>query len=230
MASCLPQTMRVGTPSARYARSEHRDHLALPVDARAQGAQDGPPGLGVGQRVEHGEDLLGIATERRIEHAEEPGTDAARHPDGRESEQRHQDLDAGNGSEAEQRAHRAPDPPAAHQHQALAALGELVGELRRHPAAERVAHHGGSLDLQDGQEVAHPVGEAGDGVVGPRLLRAPVAEQVRRNHRVVLGQLLDHRAPGVRAVTDAVDEEHGRAACRPSRRRGDSRGWWRSAR
>ena len=115
------------------------------------------------------------------------------------------DLDAGHGRQPEQRAHRAAHSPAAHQHEALAAVGELVGELRRHAAAERVPDDGDPVDLEHAEEVAHPVGVARHRVVGPRLLGAPVPEQVRRDDGVVLGQLLDHRTPGVGAVTDAVD-------------------------
>jgi len=82
-----------------------------------------------------------------------------------------------------------PTPPAAHEDQALAPLGELVGELCRHPAAERMAHDRDALDLEHAQEVAHAVGEAGHGVVGPRLLRAPVAEQVRGSNRLIHADL-----------------------------------------
>ena len=117
----------------------------------------------------------------------------------------------GHGGHAEQRADRPPHSPAAHQDEPLAAIGELVGELRRHTAAQRMPDHGDAVDLEDAQEVAHAVGEARHGVVGPRLLGASVAEEVRGDDRVVLGQLLDDRPPGVGAVADAVDEEECRA-------------------
>ena len=51
-----------------------------------------------------------------------------------------------------------PDAAAAHQDQALAAVGELVGELRRHAAAQRVPDDGDAVDLEHAQEIAHAVG------------------------------------------------------------------------
>jgi hypothetical protein len=44
---------------------EHRDHLTPPVDARAKRAEDGSSGCGVGKRVEHLEDLFGVASKIR---------------------------------------------------------------------------------------------------------------------------------------------------------------------
>ena len=60
---------------------QHGDDLALPVDARAQRAQDGAAGLRVGQRVEDGQDLLGVASERGVEEAQQRGAEAAGEPD-----------------------------------------------------------------------------------------------------------------------------------------------------
>ena len=193
---------------------EHGDDLALPIDARAQRAQDGAPRFGVGEGVEHGEDLLGVAPERRVEKAEDAGAEPAEQLDRREPQQRHQRLGTGHGGHTQQRAHGASQAPTAHQDQPLAALGKLVGELRRDAAAERVADDGGAVHLQDGEQVAHAVGVAAHGVVGSRFLGPSVAEQVRRNDGVVLGQLLEHGSPGVGAVADAVDEEDGRPTAR----------------
>ena len=50
---------------------QHRDHLALPGDARARGYAGWPGArLGVGRCVERGQDLLGVAPERGVEHAQ----------------------------------------------------------------------------------------------------------------------------------------------------------------
>ena len=193
---------------------DHGDDLAPPVDARTQRAQDGAAGFGVGQRVEHGEHLLGVAPERRVKQAEDAGAEPAEQLDGREPQQRHERLGTGHGGHAQQGAHRAAQAPAPHQDEPFAALGVLVGELRRHPAPEGMADDGDAVHLQDGEQVAHAVGVAAHGVVGTRLLGPSVAEQVRRDHGVVLGQLLEHGSPGVGAVADAVHEEDGRAAAR----------------
>jgi len=69
-------------------------------------------------------------------------------------------------------------PPAPDQTSRSTRLRELVSELHRHPAAERVADDGSPLDVENGKQVAHPVGVGGDRVIGARLVRLPVAQQV----------------------------------------------------
>jgi hypothetical protein len=102
-------------------------------------------------------------------------------------------------------------PAARHQHEPLAALGKLVGELHRDAAAERVADDARALDVQPDQQVADSGGESAQGVVAARLGRLAVAQQVGRDHGVVVGQL-DHRLiPLGGAAGDAVDQHHGRA-------------------
>jgi len=64
-------------------------------------------------------------------------------------------------------------PTGADQDQALDQLGELVGELHRHAAAERMTDHRDSLDIEDRKQVSHPVGVRRDRVVRPRLIRLP---------------------------------------------------------
>ena len=50
--------------------------------------------------------------------------------------------------------------------------------------------HRDPVDLQDAQEVAHAVGEAGDRVVGPRLLGPPLAEKIPNLRRYEHGKAL----------------------------------------
>jgi hypothetical protein len=147
-----------------------------------------------------------------VEQTEEAGAQAAGKAHGWQAEERHQRLGTGHGREAEQGAHGAPDSPAPYQHQTLATFGKLIGELRRHPATEGVADDGHPLHLQHRQQVAHTVGEPRDRVVGTWLLRAPVSEEVRGDHRVMRRQLIDDRPPRVRAVADAVDQQQSRPA------------------
>ncbi len=194
-------------PFGQVGPVHHGDHLAVPVDARPQRAQDAHAGLRVGQCVEDSQDLLGIPPEGGVEESEQLRAQAAGEADRWEPEERHEQLDAGHGGHPQQRADRPAHSPAADQDQALTAVGELVGELRRHAAAQGVPDDGDPVDLQHAQEVAHPVGEARHRVVGPWLLGAPVPEQVRRDDRVVLHQLLEDRSPAVGAVPDAVDQQ-----------------------
>ena len=146
-----------------------------------------------------------------------------------DSEERHDRLGARDRRHPEQRAHRTAHSPTPHQDEALATLRELVGELGRHAAAERMAQYRGAVDLEHAQEVPHPVGIARHRVVGPGLLGTTVAEQVRRDDGVMLGQLLEDGAPAVRAVADAVDRGAAPAQSPPSRRPGGTRARSRSA-
>ena len=90
-------------------------------------------------------------------------------------------------------------------------MRELVSELHRHPAAERVADDGSPLDVEDGKQVAHPVGVGSDRVIGARLVRLPVAQQVDGDHREPLREPGLNRLPGRGIVTDPVDQQDHRA-------------------
>ena len=125
---------------------------------------------------------------------------------------------------AQQRVHLARDAARADQHQPLAALGVLIGELHRHAAAQRVADHRHAIDAEHAQQIAHGVGVGGDRVVGARLVGAPMAEQVGRDHRVVAREPRDDVAPRVGAIADAVDEQERRAPCPRARTLAGSRG------
>ena len=86
---------------------------------------------------------------------------------------------------AQQRADLAPEAAARDQHQALDALGELVEELHRHAAAERVPDDRRALDADRREQVADAGGVRAERVVAARRGRVAVADQVGRDHRVV---------------------------------------------
>jgi hypothetical protein len=54
------------------------------------------------------------------------------------------------------------------EHQALASLRELVAELHRDGAAERVADHGNAVVPERGQQVPHAAGVRAERVVAAR--------------------------------------------------------------
>ena len=95
------------------------------------------------------------------------------------------------------------------QHQPLAVLRELVGELHRDPAAERVADDAGALNAESHQQVTDPRGVRAERVVTAGLGRLAVAEQVRRDDGVALGQQLDDLVPLRGAPRDPVNQHHG---------------------
>src|SRR5580658_3940869 len=103
--------------------------------------------------------------------------------------------------------HAARDPTGAHEHQPLAALGVLVGELHRNSAPHRVSDYGGALDTEDAQKVSHPVRVRTDGVVGARLVGGPMPEEIRRDDHVVLREGWDHLGPRRGTVSDTVNQE-----------------------
>lgn len=89
-------------------------------------------------------------------------------------------------------------------------MWELVGELHRHPAAERMPDDGHALDVEHRQQVAHPVGVARDRVVGARFVGLPVSQQIGGDHREPLSELGLHGIPGRGVVADAVDQQDRR--------------------
>ena len=98
------------------------------------------------------------------------------------------ELGAGQRRRPQQDADLAPEAAAADEREALGALGELVGELHRDAAAERVARDADAVVAEGGDEVAQPAGVGAERVVAARLGRAPVAEEVGREDVVVAGQ------------------------------------------
>ena len=74
-------------------------------------------------------------------------------------------LDAGSCRDPQRPRHLAAEAAAGDQCQSLDALGELVEELHRHAAAERVADDRRAVDAQPGEQVADAGGVGAEGVV-----------------------------------------------------------------
>ena len=100
---------------------------------------------------------------------------------------------------AQQQVDVAAEAAAGDQHEPLGALGELVGELHRDAAAERVADHGDAVVAERGQRRrarrwrARRASSRRAGVAD-----SPWPEQVGRDHREVLAQQRGDRAPTCR--------------------------------
>ena len=188
----------------------HGDDLALPVDDRADHVPDRGPGGRVAERVVDLGHLVEVAgrLEAGAGQRDQPGL--AEVPDAGEGQQPHHLVEAGRGDRPDRRAHLGAEAAGGDQDHPLGALGELVGELHRHPAAEAVPDHGHLVDAEHGEQVAHAVGVAADAVVGARLVREPVAEQVGGDHRVAAGQRVDHRLPGRVVAAQPVQQQQRR--------------------
>jgi hypothetical protein len=89
-------------------------------------------------------------------------------------------------------------------------MGELIGELHCDAAAQGVTDDGDCIDVEDAEQVPHPVGVGGDRVVRPRLVGTAVAEQIGGDHGEPAGQPAVHGPPGGGVVADAVNQQQCR--------------------
>src|SRR5438034_6040319 len=115
------------------------------------------------------------------------------------------------GRRAQHHVHLAPEAAARDQDQTLAALGELIRELHRDAAAERVPDDRGARNPEHLEEVADAVRVRAERVVAARLGGATVPEEVRRHDGVALGEPGQHVVPGRGAARDPVDQDQDRA-------------------
>ena len=120
-------------------------------------------------------------------------------------------LGAGEAEQTQERVDLAAEPPAPHEHEPLDVFGILVGELHRDAAAERLAHHRGALVPEGDEQVAQRARKGPERVVALRLVRAPVPEQIGRDHGEALGEPGHHLPPGRGAAGYAVDQQQDRA-------------------
>ena len=165
IGSCAPQTIRIGSRLGQVEAVRGRDLLAAGADHGAQGRQEGLAALGVGERgvaARH----LGDVGARPHPDAAEPAADRAS-PRARPmpAVARDEEVGAGQRGGAQHGADLGAEAAAGDQHQALDHLRELVGELHRDPAAERVADQGRALVAEREQEVAQAGGEGAERVV-----------------------------------------------------------------
>ena len=126
---------------------------------------------------------------------EEPGHGVAPAPHHGRKEHGHHVLGARQRQAAKDPAHLAAEAAAVDEHQALAQLRVLVGQLHGDPAAERLADHGCPLDLEDGQQVAQTAGVGAEGVVPERLGRFAMPDQVGGDDGEVACQQRHHLGP-----------------------------------
>ena len=153
-------------------RGVHERAPRVRVAERVQ-ALGQPAHVGVRPQAEAPEQLAGGAPGRARDATEQ---------------QRQHELGARQRGGPQREADLLAQAAAVDEHEPLQALGELVGELHRDAAAERMADDGRRRDPEHRQEVAHPAGVGAERVVAARLARAAVAEQVGGDDGVVLGE------------------------------------------
>ena len=139
-------------------------------------------------------------------------TDAAEPDHPARRQRRQHEVRPRQGSGAQHEVHLAAEPAAGDEHQPFGALGELVGELHRDPAAQGVPDDRDALVAERGDDVARAAGVRSERVVPARRRRLAVAEQVGRDQREVLAEQRGDALPGLRGVGDPVQEQQRRAA------------------
>ena len=189
--------------------------LAAGVDHRAHRVQEGLAGAAGLQRGEPGararaRSPLGAIRPRRSARAQS----GPRTP--REVSTGSTQSAPGQRGGAQQQVDLAAEPAAGDEHEPLTALRELVGELHRDAAAERVPDDRHAVVAERGQQVADAAGVGAQRVVPARRGRVPVPEQVGRDDREAVRERGRRRLPRLRRVRDAVQQqEHRAAAGRP---------------
>ena len=178
-----PRRWWFGTATARYEPIPGTHPLTGDVDDRSDGVHERTLGPGVGEASPALPDLSPQRVGPKAELAEEAAHRSRHAVDlGREDHRQHV-LAPRCGDEAEERAHLLAEPAAGDQHQPLAHLGELVGELHGHTAAEAVADERGPLDVEHDEEVADARRVGAQAVVAAGLGGLAVAQQVRGDRR-----------------------------------------------
>ena len=193
---------------------DRTDRLAAVVHHRAQRAQERLPGLAIRQR-RVGAPYLGAVGRRVDSGRREPRPqrvgDVQHRP--RRDHRQHQ-LHPGRRQHPQRQTQVGPQPTAADQHQPLAVVAMLIGELHGHTATERVTHHRRPGNAKFNEQITQRYRERAQRIVTARLGGFTMPQQVRRHHPVLLRQLGQHRPPGRRTARHAMDQQQRLAGSR----------------
>src|SRR5439155_10649104 len=194
-----PRDRRVGTTGMihrddRVARAPHderrevggelqpvvgADSLPVEADNGAKRAEERRTAVGVDQRAVAPTDLLAGRSRAEADSTSPPHEGTGGIVQRRSTEEPEDVSGAGKRQRPQQEVDLASEAAAADQHEALAQLRELVGELHRDAAAERVADDGRLLVAEHQQEVPEERRVRAERVIAGRLRRLPVAEKIR---------------------------------------------------
>ena len=161
------------------------------------------------------QDLPEVGVHAQPDAAEQPSHDPAGAEEARVDQQRKHELRARKAGRPQQRADVTTQSAAAHEHETLAVLGELVRQLHGHSAAQRVPDERRSVMSQRDQQIADPARVRAQRVVAAGLGRFAVTQQIGGDDREALGQIRQHVGPRRRRRRDPVHQhDHGAAARR----------------
>ena len=186
------------------------DALAQRIHDRAQRVHERRPGLRILERGMAARQFCEIGAGVDSQPPEQPPDRAAGVQHAGTGQHRQHDLRQRQRGRAQQQAQVPAQAAAVHQHQALAALRELVGQLHRDPATQRVAHEGRALMAERHHQVPHAAGMGAQRVVTARLRGLAVSDQVRRYDGEAGGQVRQDSLPRGRRRGDPVHEHDRR--------------------
>ena len=143
--------------------------------------------------------LLDIGPKPQSHAAEQAGAEATGLEQAGRRESRDHVLRTGQRRGPQQQAELAAETATVDEHEPLAQLGELVGELHRDAAAEGVPHEGRAVVPERREQVAQAARGGAKRVVPAGLRGRAVTGQVGREDREAPGKV-GHDPPPVRRV------------------------------
>jgi ketosteroid isomerase-like protein len=185
--------------------------LTSEVDQASHGLEERPASLGFLERDERAPHL----TEIRARTEPDPSQglhqrgDAAVEPN---AEPREHHIGAVQRSSPEDRMDLAAQATARDEDEPLGAVWKLVAELQGHAAAERVPDNRSSVFVEGLEQIANQIRVSTKGIVARRLGGIAMAQEIGRDHRVVLDEPRNHFFPGQRARGNSVQQHDRRTA------------------
>ena len=210
--SFSPHTISAGERGREREPAVRADALAAGLDDRPQSVEERLARAGVVELREAARQHADVARRPQPDAGEQAAEITAQPDQPLRGERGEHVVGARQGSGAQQQVDLAAEPATGDEHEALTALWELVGELHRDAAAERVPDDRDALVAERGGDVASAAGVGAEGVVATRGRGLAVAEEVGRDHREALAQQRRHPRPRLRRVRDPVQQQQRRAA------------------
>src|ERR1700761_7007673 len=185
--------------------------LSGEVDHRAPGVQERATSLGVAEGGVAAHHLGQVVAELQAQAFKGLPDRVAHGAQARVGNQRQKQLGARKAGCAQQRVHLGAQPTAVDEYEPLAEYRVLVGELHRDAATQRMADHGRPPVAQHDEEIAKADRVGPERVVASWLGGLAVAQEVRGNDRVAIGELRNDLGPLTGVAGDPVDEQDDRA-------------------
>ena len=127
--------------------------------------------------------------------------------DGTGKEQRHELFGSGEAAQPKDPADLPTESAGTDEHESVAQIGVLIGELHGDATAEALPDDRCAVDAENGHEVAQTARHGAQRVVAHRLGGFAMTEEIGRDHVVVLREWPHHVLPGHGASGESVDQD-----------------------